>query len=156
MEAHSTEANDPTFSGHLRGPWRKLAAYCARFALIIHMARYASNEVDSLMVDAISVERAVLLTNYFKSHNRRTYRHLQNEPRDERLATFLEWVTDRGGEVTLRNAVTAKVAGCRNKGEVVAIFERAQRMGVGKVSPRKNSTGGRATMVFSLSAGGDR
>jgi len=153
MESHAAEAEAPDFPDYLRGPLQELVSYCARFALIIHLARYASQEVDSLLVDAISVERAVALTNYFKSHARKTYGQLRNEPRDERLATFLEWVTERGGSVTIRDAVTAKVAGCHNKGEVVALFERATRMGIGEVSSRTNSTGGRATMVFSISGG---
>ena len=53
---------------NLRGPWAKLVTYCARLALIIHLARQVCGEaVSRWEVDAESLSRAIALVGYFKS-----------------------------------------------------------------------------------------
>ncbi len=156
MEAHTAELNDPNFPDHLRGPWRKLSSYCARLALILQLARYVCGEADAEQVDDISVDNAALLVRYFKSHAQRTYQHLRNEPANERVTALLEWITQHGGSASLREVLTAKVAQCKNAGDVLALFERLTRAGVGQIISTANRNGGRPTIRFCIEGKDDR
>lgn len=157
MESHTAETSDPSLPDCLRGPWRKLSAYCARFALILQLARRVCGEAEHCQVDDLSVRQAVLLVRYFKSHARKVYEHLRNEPANERVPVLLEWIAERGGCVSLRDVLTAKVAGCRNAGDVMILFERLRRAGIGEIYTQRNTTGGRPSIRFStLAPGGDR
>ncbi|MBR8785534.1 hypothetical protein IX308_001736 [Porphyromonas levii] len=57
-----TEANET-----LVGIYCKLEIYIIRFCLIIQLARWSCQEADKQSIDATSVERAIALTEYFRS-----------------------------------------------------------------------------------------
>ena len=127
-KGHTADLENRLFPKHLCGAWRKLEGYAARFALIIHMCRVAAGEVDSEEIDRQSVEGAVELVNYFKSHLRRVYATLRAEPEDKRITAFLAFVRRHGGEVTLRKVQRSKVAGLKTSDDVREMFrEVAQR-----------------------------
>jgi len=149
-ESHGAESQCPKFPDYLRGPWRKLTSYCARFALILQMARYAAGEASCGEVDETSLAGAIRLVEYFKSHARKVYGHLRREPSNERMAILMEWVNRHGGEVSVREVVTAKVAGCKTNGEALELFSRLRQAGVGAIQAVKNPKGGRPKIVFSL------
>ena len=69
--AHDEERRSHELAPSLRGPWAKLKAYCARFALVLHLLRMVTGEVCADEVDAESVNRAIRLISYFKSHARK-------------------------------------------------------------------------------------
>jgi hypothetical protein len=152
MATHNTEMNDPAFPDYLRGPWRKLVAYCARFALILQCSRYACGEVKKRSVDDTSVRGAVALVDYFKGHARKVYQRLRREPTAERTTALLEWIAGEGGNASVRDVLTAKVAGCKQKGDVMALFERLQRSRVGQIRTRTPDGGGRPTIYFQIEA----
>ncbi len=57
-----TEANET-----LVGIYCKLEIYIIRFCLIIQLARWSCQEADKQSIDATSVEKAIALTEYFRS-----------------------------------------------------------------------------------------
>jgi hypothetical protein len=148
MSEHRAEMDREDFPAYLRGPWRKLATYCARFALIIQQSRRAIDETETLEVNADSVAAAVTLVQYFKAHTRKVYHALRQEPGSERATTLLEWIASRGGKASVRDVLTAKVADCKTKGDVMLLFERLRSNGAGWIGTTKPEGGGRATIYF--------
>jgi len=147
---HAARMNDPSLPEHLRGPWRKLTSYAARFALVLQLGRYVCGETAGISVNETSVRDAAKLVSYFQSHAGRVYQHLRNDPADERAATLLTWITARGGAANVRHVITAHVAGCRKNGEALALFERLRRAGVGYIETQQNATGGSPSIWFRL------
>jgi hypothetical protein len=91
-EEHADEQNADNFPPYLIGTWSKLKGYCARLGLIIHFLRWACNEVKTEDVDGESMERAVKLVRYYKSHARKVHMVMDS---DEKMATarlILKWI----------------------------------------------------------------
>jgi DNA polymerase-1 len=95
-KAHAAEQNPDEFPRHLRGPWSKLRGYCARLALLLHYLRWAAGEDVGDDVDGPSVDRAVRLVAYFKSHARRVYAVMDADPRVADARKILRWVLAHG------------------------------------------------------------
>lgn len=96
-------------SGAIASMLSKAEAYCARLALIVHVARQAGNEPTlGNSIDAESVRRAVVLVRWFVREQRRVYATLGHDntaalqPADD--ARHLErWLADRGGRASDRD-----------------------------------------------------
>jgi hypothetical protein len=89
-EALADEMNAEDFPNHLRGPWSKLKAYCARLALIVDCLRRACGEQPGGEVGAESLERAVRLVDYFKAHARKAYSAIGADERLEDARRILD------------------------------------------------------------------
>jgi len=88
------ETIQPGFPKRLQGPWGKLEAYLARFALLMAMIRIADDTDDKLLnkTEIVSVgdlERALVLVEYFKHHIRRVYTQLYGDNTEDTLAANL-------------------------------------------------------------------
>lgn len=70
---HAKELNAEDFPNFLKGPWSKLRGYCGRLALIVHLLRFVTGETQNGPVDSESMDRAVRLVRYFKSHAHKAY-----------------------------------------------------------------------------------
>lgn len=137
---HAEETNDPSLPDYLVGPYRKLEAYAARFAVILHLARYVTDpEGVGCEIDEKSVMDAWALVGYFKGHARKVYRQLRREPGNDRVAVLLDWIVAQGGTVTAREVYTARIAGCRTAGNVMELFERLRQMGLGQMESQNRS-----------------
>lgn len=91
---HADEVNDPEFPDFLHGPWGKLCPnYLGRLALVLHMLRWACDEVDSKDVDGESVRRSETLVNYFKAHSRRSS-SMSFDPRIAKAHMVLRWLSN--------------------------------------------------------------
>lgn len=102
-DGHRAEVHAPDFHRPLRASWSKFKAYCARFALILHCLREVSGDpVNPLEVDAETVRRAVLVTEYFKNHCKHVFSHLREDPREKDISDFIAWLKGRGGRVKFR------------------------------------------------------
>ena len=144
----------PELPSSLRGPWSKMISYCARFVLILHVAKSASEETFNRQVGKESVSSAILLAEYFKSHARKVYQHVRVEARDQRLAAAIEWIRSQPArEVSRRQVVTAGVAGCRNNESADVLFGDLEAAGWGKITRQKPKTGGRTKVGFRMSDG---
>ncbi len=131
----------------LKATFKKMEAYAARFALIIQLLF----DADSSEIHENSMEGGVVLAEYFKAHARKIYALLQNEKVDGRIHHALERIKSRGGEISLRDCYTAKVAGCKNKTAAWTLFKDLERKGFGKIRELKPPTGGRPKVIFSIS-----
>ncbi|GGJ03054.1 hypothetical protein GCM10010885_10430 [Alicyclobacillus cellulosilyticus] len=114
IDAHYEEQNAVDFPDHLRGPWAKLESYSLRLALVLHMLRVVCREIpDDADVDAETMVRTTRLLSYLKSHTRRVYAELRETPEDRKVRLAVAWLQKRGGEATLRDFLTYKVAGTK-------------------------------------------
>ena len=89
---------------HVRASCVKLVAYCARFALIIHLVREAAGDPtleNPVRVDASSMYSAIGLVHWFKHESIRVYSmiSMDEEQADDQAA--IDWISKHGGAVTI-------------------------------------------------------
>ncbi len=155
-DRHGDEMAELT--GDLAAAWSKLEAYCARFALLIHLVRVAEGDPSIErpdLADEESVRRAIQLTQWFSHEARRVYEMIGESDEARELRRMIEQIEREGGEVTvrrwqrLRSLETAEKA----KHELDALVSA----GFGAMHhPPPGATGGAPTEVFRLDrASGD-
>src|SRR5262249_3874434 len=88
-------------------------AYCARLALIDHCCRWVGKETTSEDVDVVSIQSAWTLIDYFKSHARKVYARLQITAEDLKALAAVAWIRRHEGAATVRDLLTARVAGLK-------------------------------------------
>ena len=99
FDDHCKESEQDDFPRHLRGPWAKLRGYCARIALVIEMLDAAFDPIAPEIPRNVSIEslnRAILIIDYFKNHARRVHFLIQGstiENPDARV--ILNWAAGR-------------------------------------------------------------
>lgn len=86
-----SEREAPDFQENLQGVWAKMPSQAARLALIIHCCRLVSGETGERL-DRKSMAMAWLLAEYFKSHARRVYQHLQEGPEVRKIRHVANWI----------------------------------------------------------------
>jgi hypothetical protein len=124
------------FQSELFGPWSKLKAHCARFALIIHMLRVACDEAgngqDEGQVDVEDVARAEKLCDYFKAHFKVVYGRLQQSKEDQRVDSLLAWMQKKQlRRVTPRDICRSNVCGIKRTSEAERLLRAASDRGLG-------------------------
>jgi hypothetical protein len=101
-DAHNEEAESLHFSLRLVGPWAKMRAYCARFALILDQLHWAASDATTPALPPPDVGMKALLgafalVDYFKSHYRKALATLSPSNEDNLDArAILEWAIGRG------------------------------------------------------------
>jgi hypothetical protein len=136
---------------NLRGPWAKLVTYCARFALILHLASNVGQRTVASVVEAESVSRAIALATYFKSHTRRVYSHLFASPKERQINAAVEWLKRRSGQsASQRELVTFKVGGIRTSQDGSALFKILEQNGLGRIEQFTPAHGGPTSIRFTL------
>jgi hypothetical protein len=109
-------AEQVELSGDLAAAWSKLEGYAARFALVLHLVRWAANDPtlrDPARVDAASIAAGVSLSRWFANEARRVYAMLSESDGDRKARQLVEWIERRGGVVTVRD-VTHGIRAYRN------------------------------------------
>jgi hypothetical protein len=105
---HAAEMRGLELPASLVGPWGKLKSYAARIALVLHYLWQVQTNEDEGDIEVASVERAVRLVDYFKSHLRLVYLRLRQTPEDNHLFEVLDWIRRHGSRCTARQLVRAK------------------------------------------------
>ena len=82
--------------------WSKLEGYAPRFALVIHLARWAAQGGSLLPVDAESMTAGVELARWFGHEAKRVYAILSESDEDRELRKLGEWINRNGGTATAR------------------------------------------------------
>jgi len=147
--AHAVEQADLT--GDMAAAWSKLEEYAARLALVVHCARWAADDptlASADVVDAASMAAGIRLANWFKGEARRVYALLGESDDDRDRRRLIEWVSRRGGTVTVRDVQR----GCRwlsAAGAAEAALGELVRSGAGRwVDVPTTHAGGRPTREF--------
>lgn len=106
FDKHAEEQEE--LEGDLAAAYSKLEGYCARLALVLHLAAWADGKYpapEPIRVD--SIERARKLTEWFKYETRRIYGLLGVDEETRRDIRLIERVRSQGGKVTPRGLMRA-------------------------------------------------
>lgn len=101
--SHATE--QAALTGDLAAAWSKLEGYAARFALLVHLLRWAADDTtleSKSRVDAASVEAGAALARWFGAEAKRIYGVLGDDPDTAELRRTVELIRRRGGAITIR------------------------------------------------------
>lgn len=148
---HAQESSELT--GDLSAAWSKLEGYAARFALVIHFARWAADDPDLQThdaVDQVSIDAGIRLSRWFGHEARRVYAILAESDDDRDVRRLVEWIEGKGGKVSPREVQM----GCRwlrGSGNAEAALNALVKAGHGEwhdAPPGPN--GGRPSRVFGL------
>lgn len=91
-------------SGDLSAAWSKLEGYAARLALVVHLVRWASGEIDDPdELDEQSLTSGVTLSRWFGRETCRVYDMLAEEEDDRARRELIERIERRGGTITVRD-----------------------------------------------------
>ena len=95
---HAAEVNAEGFEDYLAGPWSKLRGYCLRLALVLHSLWEAEPGGSGWRdgIDRGMVERAALLTDYFKQHARRVLHSIDADRVGAQARKILEHLRRNG------------------------------------------------------------
>jgi hypothetical protein len=103
-DLHCAEVEAVDFPSHLRGPWAKLRAYCARIALILDQLDWAYGPLDDKPntpprdVGLKALEDAITLIAYFKAHLKSVLTTISSPTREDNpdARAILAWAIKRG------------------------------------------------------------
>jgi hypothetical protein len=131
------EMNHEDFPPELMGPWAKLKAHCARFALVVHLLRVACEEAgdgqSEGQVGAEDVGRAERLCAYFQAHFRVVYLRLRQDQEDRMVDDLVRWMArKRLRRCTPRDVCRANVCGIRKSSEAEKLLQAAIDRGLGE------------------------
>jgi hypothetical protein len=150
---HQQELEAADFPDVLKGPWSKLVAYAARFALILHMLRGACGEDVGDDVDAESLARAFRLVAYFKSHARAVYARLLQSDKSRQVARAIAWIRAHGGPVRPTDLTRNNVAGVETRSQAVALMKELEDRGHGRCEIRVSGNRVKTTWFTARRAG---
>lgn len=86
--------------------WSKLEGYGARFALVVHLIRWAAGEaVEADTIDVQSVRSAVAMVEWFGRETVRVYGLLDGDDVDDARGKLVELIQRKGGHVSARELV---------------------------------------------------
>ena len=156
-DQHAKESAE--LHGDLAAAYSKLEAAAARFALVIHLIRWAADDRtlrDPDTIDTDTMAAAIRLVEWFKAETQRVYSILAENEEAQEQRELAEWIDRRGGSVTVRDLQR----GPREfRGDAEAAESALQELieaGLGQWAHiPAGPVGGRPTRVFQLSGGGD-
>lgn len=109
--AHASEQAE--MPGDLAAAWSKLEGYAARFALLVHLVRAASDDptlADAAAVDKQSIAAGVKLSRWFGDETARVYAVIGGDaetPEAREQRELVRIIRDHGGEITVRGLMQA-------------------------------------------------
>ncbi|ADG66832.1 P4 alpha zinc-binding domain protein [Planctopirus limnophila DSM 3776] len=148
-DLHASEQRE--LDSELAASWSKLRAYAGRLAIVIHGIRWANGEIAperELIVDAETVDAAVRLVEWFGNETRRVYATLRETEGQAEMRDFLDWLVQRGGEITPRELVQSRRQ-FKDVSEARTYLSGLEALGYG--SWREACSGGRPKRTFVLS-----
>ncbi len=134
--------------------WSKLEAYAARLALVVHLSRWAAGEsVDPSVVDLVSMQSGISITEWFCNETLRVYAMLEASDEEDEMHALADMVRASGGQVDLREWQRRRHHPNRPAAE--AELDRLVRAGLGSWRhAAQKSQGGRPSKYFQLLAEG--
>ncbi|MEM1330161.1 MAG: DUF3987 domain-containing protein [Planctomycetota bacterium] len=150
VNRHGAEQADRI--GDEASAWAKLEAFCARFALVLHMTRVAADDptiADPELIDEHSTEAGVRLVEWFAREADRVYALLAGDEKTHQQHQLLEWIEGRGGRISASELSKSKRRFRSKTAEARAELDRLVQDGLGRWEhPTPGSKGGRPTGVF--------
>lgn len=140
VKQHYEEQNAADFPEILRGPWAKLEAYSARFALILHLVRFVTGEAGTENVDEFSVAGSIALIDYFKSHSKRAYMYLRSDSREKLIIDVLAYIAKIGGRISARDLQRKRFRGIETAEHAKSFLSMLVDQGYGSIEVSKTNS----------------
>ncbi len=118
----------------------KLEAYCARFALIVHLVRVAAEDVtvmDAGAIDERSVDVGVQLTRWFYHEAKRIYSSLSETDAERKVRELYDYIRSRGGRVSVRNDLMRAGPCFKTVVSAKAALAQLEKAGLGRMESVK-------------------
>jgi hypothetical protein len=153
------QMNDEDFPRDLIGPFSKMKAYCARFALVLHLLRVgcgeAGGEQDEGQVDAEDVSRAARLCDYFMAHFRLAFGRMKQTAEDRKVGRFMEWMRRKKlTTCTARDICRYEVCGIKTTPEAVRLLHEAVHRDLGELrTGNANGSRSKDSVTFVVKSG---
>jgi hypothetical protein len=134
------------------GVAKKIEAYAARLALVLHVARYFAREVAELgELDVRDVESGWALARWFEQDAFLARGFMTITEEDQLLDKAVTWIRKHGGQATLRDLQMGKALGRGvTKTELQAVLDKAQDVGVLTATQGEKD---RRTVIYGLVPG---
>ncbi len=150
---HALEQADLT--GDLAAAWSKLEGYAARFALLVHLLRWAADDTleNKNKVDDRSVEAGAALARWFGAEARRIYGVMGDDPDAAELRRTVDLIRRKDGTITVRELEKSdrRFRGRTDDAEAELNKLTVAGLGAWEVVP-PGPKGGASKRVFRLSA----
>jgi hypothetical protein len=128
--------NDQHLPFYMNEVMAKLEGYSLRYALILeHLWRIAEDkEVECISTE--SIERAIKLTAYFRSHADKVFSSFQSSSLDKQIEQIIHWLNKKGrnGRCGLRTLYTNHAGNVKNRDEALGILTEMHKLGIGTLS----------------------
>lgn len=133
------------------GVAKKIEAYAARLALVLHVARYFAKEVADLgKLDVRDVESGWALAKWFEQNAFLARGFMTITEEDQLVDKAVTWIRAHGGQATLRELQVGKALGRGvTKTELQAVLDRAQDAGALTATQGEKD---RRTVIYGLFA----
>jgi hypothetical protein len=130
----------------------KLEGYAARFALILHMAQWASShDVQPELCELASIEHGITLSRWSANEAHRVRALLNETPDDTEQRMLISWLHRHGGRATARELARSSTRRYAKADEANAGFDRLAEAGLGSwVERPTENDGGRPCRMFVL------
>lgn len=161
----SAEVGCEDFPYHLRGPWSKLRAYCARFALLFQFLWTGAVEPSAAAqleltpradgderIGAWAMSCAAYLTEYFKSHYRKVASEMTKSSKEKIIEKAMGFIAKKGGKVSAKEFVHAHFA--KKVSEAAGLMKEMAERGLGKTWETENGNKTKTTW-FQTHSGGE-
>jgi len=148
--AHAKDLADAT--GDWAAALAKLEEVPLRLGLILHLVRWAAGEaVDPGIVDHVTMEMAIALTEWHKNETARIYDILARGAEGNQQEELVQWIARHGGKVTVRD-LTHGLRRFRGKQlEAEQALNKLVKAGLGRWAELPaGQKGGRPKSVFIL------
>jgi hypothetical protein len=143
-----------TVDGDVAAAFSKLEGYCARFALLFRLARWAGGRMvaeEPETVGQADMEAAICLTQWWCSETERLYTAFRENVQQAELRTLMETVQAHGGRMTASQYHMNNKSRCRTVELGRAALQRLVDSGLGHWEKGQSGpSGGRPTMAVVL------
>lgn len=131
LNEFADEEEDPKLSRDLIAPWAKFRAYFARFALILHYAKWFSSSIENThaqegQINEDTIHAAAKLVRYFKSHYQKVSFYLRAGPVERQIEDFVMWTSKHGGKCSPRDIYRYRRFGTTCQKDTIKLMELAQ------------------------------
>ncbi len=141
-------------TGDLAAAWAKLEGYAARFALVIHCAKWAgdsSQHGEPGSIDAASMTEAIELMKWFAWETERVYGALAEAPEQRESRELVELIERKGGRISVRELMKASRIYRGSAAKAEATLNGLVASGLGRWASRPTTDqGGHPTKHFEL------
>jgi hypothetical protein len=154
IQFFNTHAKDQMAMGDdLAAAWSKLECYAARLALLVHCLRVAADDPTLArpdMVDEVSMEAGIKLSDWFGNEAKRVYSMLTDSQEETDRRELIDLINRQGGQITLRELMRSSAKFKTSEDAERALNDLVQAKKGKWKPPEATAQGGRPTLVFVL------